>query len=192
MKKQFILVFGSFIIWHSAIAQIVGGQIVEMLESKDAIKIPRFANASFLIEWESEKIKTENGKTVAPYEVEIGTSGKFEVDTGKINGSSLSLYLKSQNYAPIILRNIPKEKLVEFVRIIPITRIMHKAAGSFDSLWLEMDEKKTFKRKQLILVDESGKRKITLRKMENSFTAPSLERHEPIFDSGFFYEFVYE
>ena len=163
-----------------------------MTKNKDAIKVPRFANASFLIESESEKIKTENGKTFAPYEVEIGTFGKLEVDLGKINGSSLSLYLKSSNYAPIILRNIPKEKLAEFIQIIPITRIVHKVIGSFETFWGEMDEKKTFKRKQLILVDDRGKRKITLQRMENSFNAPDLERKKPIFDSGFFYEYVYE
>lgn len=116
-----------------------------MTKNKDAIKVPRFANASFLIESESEKIKTENGKTFAPYEVEIGTFGKLEVDLGKINGSSLSLYLKSPNYAPIILRNIPKEKLAEFIQIIPITRIVHKVIGSFETFWGEMDEKKLLK-----------------------------------------------
>lgn len=192
MKKQFLIVLSSFIIWQGAIAQIVGGQIVEMVKNRDAIKIPRFANALFLIESESEKIKTENGKTLAPYEIEIGKFGKFEIDVGKINGTSLSLYLNSQYYTPIILRNIPKEKLAEFVQIIPITRIVNKAAGNSDSFWLETDEKKTFKRKELILVDHNGKRKITLKRKENSFTATNLERKEPIFNSGFFYEYVHQ
>ena len=47
------------------VAQTINGQLVELIKAGDAIKIPLFSNASFLVETESNKIKTANGVMVA-------------------------------------------------------------------------------------------------------------------------------
>jgi hypothetical protein len=164
------------------------GQFIELTKNKNEIKIPEFSYATLQIESEIEKIRKVKDYNEYPYEVKIEKNGSFKIDTSKIKGERLNLYFEEDDYAYLVLKNIPKSKLAEFIRVIPIVKVVWKATCGIDCFTI--DQKRTYKRKKLTVKNTESK--IEYHKKKNESVPSEIIKEIWLFDGKYYYEFEYK
>ncbi|MBO0322771.1 hypothetical protein J0X14_10720 [Muricauda sp. CAU 1633] len=160
-KETFILIislFLSFVVY----SQTFNGQIIELTKNKDELKVPELDYATIYIETEYQKIEQKESGTIIPYETRIEKNGNFEIDLFGLKGETLTIYFSSKDYSYTVLKNIPKSKLSDFIKIIPIVENIWKPTCGHDCFTVDM--KKTYKRKR-ISVDNGNEKIVFQRKI---------------------------
>ena len=100
----------------------------------------------------------------------------------------MNLYFHGEDYAYLVLKNIPKSELKKFIRIIPIVKIEWKATCGTDCF--TVDQKRTYKRK--ILTVKNAESKIEYKKRKNEFVPSEIIKQIWLFDGKYYYEFEYK
>lgn len=194
-KRTFILVLG-LILSFGVYSQTYNGQLIEVTKNNDEIKVPDLKNATIYIETEVQKIEQKENGTIIPYETRIEKNGNFHIDISGLKGDTLTLYFSSENYSYVILKNIPKPKLSEYIKVIPIVKNIWKPTCGHDCF--TVDKKKTYKRKKITV--DNGKNKI---EFERKIIEPKIDKEKGYLilipfmdiwppDKIYFYEYKFE
>ena len=152
-KRSFILLL-SIILSNGVYAQTFKGVLIEITKDKDEIKIPYLEHAIIYVETETQKIisKTNpnsNEYSTIPYEKNVNNDGSFEIDISKLDGNLITLYFSSNKYAHIVIRDIPRNHLDDYIRILPAIKNIWKPTCGPDCF--TVNKQKTYKRKRLII-----------------------------------------
>jgi len=188
LKKRTNILILAMILSFGVYSQTHTGQFIELTKNRNEIKIPEFSYATLQIESEIEKIREVKDHNEYPYKIRIEKNGSFEIDTSKIKGEKLNLYFHGEDYAYLVLKNIPKSKLKEFIRIIPIVKIEWKATCGRDCF--TVDQKRTYKRK--ILTVNNAELKIEYKKKKNEYVPSEIISQIWAPDGKYYYEFEYK
>ncbi|MGB6268512.1 MAG: hypothetical protein WBF67_05820 [Olleya sp.] len=196
MKKRTYILILSLILSSGVYSQIFSGQIIELTKTKNEIKVPEFNYATIYIETELQKIEKKESGTIIPYETRIEKNGNFKIDISELKGEILTLYFSSENYSYVILKNIPKSKLSEFIKAIPIVKNIWKPTCGHDCF--TVDKKKTYKRKSISVNNGENKtdfnRKIIEPKIDKEkgylIPIPFMDIWPP--DKIYFYEYEFK
>ena len=194
-KRTFILILG-LILSFGVYSQTYNGQIIELTKNKDEIKVPDFNYATIYIETELQKIEQKESGTIIPYKTRVEKNGNFEIDISELKGETLTLYFSSENYSYVILKNIPKSKLSDFIKIVPIVKNIWKPTCGHDCF--TVDKKKTYKRKKITV--DYGKNKT---EFERKIIDPKIDKEKGYLipipfmdiwppDKIYFYEYKFE
>ncbi|MDF0708493.1 hypothetical protein [Flagellimonas okinawensis] len=167
-----------------------------MTKNKDEIKVPDFNYAIIYIETDLQKIEQKESGTIIPYQTLVEKNGNFKIDISELKGETLTLYFSSENYSYVILKNIPKSKLSEFIKVVPIVRNIWKPTCGHDCF--TVDKKKTYKRKKITV--DNGKNKT---EFERKIIEPKIDKEKGYLiplpfmdiwppDKVYFYEYKFE
>jgi len=188
LRKRTSILILALILSFGVYSQTHRGQFIELTKNENEVKIPEFSYATLQIESDVEKIRPIKDYNEYPYEVRIEKNGSFEIDTSKIKGEKLNLYFHGEDYAYLVLKNIPKSKLKEIIKIIPIVKIVWKATCGKDCF--TVDQKRTYKRK--ILTVNNTESKFEYKRKENEFVPSEIIKQIWLFDGKYYYEFEYK
>jgi hypothetical protein len=168
-------------------SQALMGKFIELTNSRTELTLPKFEYAIFEIETEIEP-KTEKDLVLSfPFLYKISPDGDFQFDLSKVKGKTLNLYFSSDNYAYLLLKNIPKNEVSNIIKILPAIRNIYEATCGFDCL--ELNNKKTYKRK-VISVNTNDKTLRFIRKSNNKVSKSIYDIL--LFEADFYYEFDYQ
>ncbi len=189
MKNQIFPFLIGLILCFPLQSQTFHGQIIELTKTKNEIKIPVFNYATIYVETETQEIDLKDGKVITPYQIAIEKNGSFETDISEFEGETLNLYfVADQDYSYVVLKNIPKSKLFEFINVMPVVKNVYKATCGHDCF--TVDYKKTYRHNSIKVT--VGDKQIEFKRKRNSFISNKREREIWFIDSEYYYEFTFE
>jgi len=131
-----------------------------LTKNKDEVKIPEIAYGAIYIETEIEKLQWKENGSEIPYKIRVNKDGQFTLDVSELNGEFLTIYFSCDNYAHVVIKNIPKASLTEFTKILPVVKNIWKPTCGSDCL--TVDKKRTYKRKTITV--NNGTKKIVFQR----------------------------
>lgn len=141
-------------------SQGANGQLIELTKNNDEIKLPDIEYGIIYVESELEKIQWKETRSEIPYQSIVGTNGSFTLDISDIQGEFLTIYFSCDDYAHIVLRNIPRKSFGEVTKIIPVIRNLWKPTCGSDCF--TVNKRKTYKRKAFVV--DIGSRKMVFKR----------------------------
>jgi hypothetical protein len=191
LKKRIFILILSLILSFGVYSQTYKGQIIELTKNMYEIKVPNFDYATIYVETELQKIKlkeTENIIPKIPYETRIEKNGNFEIDISELKGEYLTLYFNSKNYSYMVLKNIPKSKLSDFIKVIPVIKNIWKPTCGRDCFTIDL--KKTYKQKSIKV--KTDQNQTEFKRKKNQIIPYEFEREIWFMDSEYYYEYEFK
>ncbi|WP_420603553.1 hypothetical protein [Flagellimonas sp.] len=193
-KQNFIFIF-TLIMSFGAFSQTSNGQLIELTNNRDEIRLPTIDHGTIYIETEVEKLQWKKQGSKIPYQTRVGKDGYFILDVSELKGEYLTIYFSCDDYANVVIKNIPKASLKEYIKILPAIKNIWKSTCGRDCL--TVDKKRTYKRKTITINNGINKmvfqRKIMKPKIHDEsgieIPIPFMNIWPP--DQIYWYEFEY-
>jgi len=116
MKMKKLLIFLTLGIGIQSYSQIISGKLF-IINSSNERKIDKtnFENTTIYIENKVSEKESESFEVIR-----VNSNGTFSFDTSKLKRENLNLIFIDKSCFATILKNIPKSKVNEFLKVVPI------------------------------------------------------------------------
>ncbi len=116
MKMKKLLIFLTLGIGIQSYSQIISGKLF-IINSSNERKIDKtnFENTTIYIENKVSEKESESFEIIR-----VNSNGTFSFDTSKLKRENLNLIFIGKSCFATILKNIPKSKVNEFLKVVPI------------------------------------------------------------------------